>query len=231
MSYVLSRIILNLAKATEIQHDLIIFISIDGSLDEDGIVTVSISIIAPDIQESDITLEWKDRIAKVLLMRSWRLPSVWGTSKVCITMAESIRFILGDYTIPAHIPVIYITDSNNARTLQRHTESSIDNGNDELSYTPNECLQIQKKKSRFTFNHSIYDFLGNIIILKVFSHQLNKDFEVAIMGKSPQPNMFIASANQTADNAANQAHHLAISTHTEKTMTKYIIHRSHQNGL
>jgi len=34
-------------------------------------------------------------------------------------MAESIGFILGEYTIPAHLPIIYITDSNNARTLQR----------------------------------------------------------------------------------------------------------------
>ena len=34
-------------------------------------------------------------------------------------MAEAIGFILGDYTIPADLPVIYITDSNNARTLQR----------------------------------------------------------------------------------------------------------------
>ena len=277
-----------------LQHDLPIFISIDGSLSDDGIATVSISIVAPDIRESDMALEWKERIAKVLLIRSWRLPSVWGTSKVCINMAESIGFILGDYTIPAHIPVIYITDSNNARTLQRNltclseythrkqircikqgidfsiashlefltqkwpkaeqisehhrrlyirgervckiwadsnkpqpkpeaeednnssAESSINDSNDELSCTPNECLQIQKKKARYAFNHNMYDYLGNIIILKVFSHQLNKDFEVSITGKSPQPNMFTASANQIADNAANQAHHLSTGTHTEE---------------
>jgi hypothetical protein len=38
-------------------------------------------------------------------------------------MAESIGFILGEYTIPAEIPVIYITDSNNARALQRNITS------------------------------------------------------------------------------------------------------------
>jgi len=35
-------------------------------------------------------------------------------------MAESIGFILGAYTVPVNIPVIFITDSNNARTLQRN---------------------------------------------------------------------------------------------------------------
>jgi len=38
-------------------------------------------------------------------------------------MAESIGFILGDYTVPADVPVIFITDSNNARTLQRNLTS------------------------------------------------------------------------------------------------------------
>jgi hypothetical protein len=51
-----------------LQHDLPVFISIDGSLDDDGIATVSISVVASDIKESDSALEWKDRIAKVLLI-------------------------------------------------------------------------------------------------------------------------------------------------------------------
>lgn len=75
-------------------------------LNDDGIATVSISIVAPDIRESDSALEWKDCIAKVLLIRSWCLPSIWGTSPACINMAESIGFILWDYLIPAHFPVI-----------------------------------------------------------------------------------------------------------------------------
>jgi hypothetical protein len=40
-----------------LQHDLPVFISIDGSLDDNGIATVSISVVAPDIRESDSALE------------------------------------------------------------------------------------------------------------------------------------------------------------------------------
>jgi hypothetical protein len=35
-------------------------------------------------------------------------------------MAEAIGFLLGEYTIPTHCPIIYITDSNNARSLQQN---------------------------------------------------------------------------------------------------------------
>jgi hypothetical protein len=102
-----------------ISHDLPIFISIDGSLDDLGVAIVSLSIVAPDIRDSDEALEWKDRSAKPLLIRSWPLPSTWGNSKVCINMAEAIGLILGDYTIHHDMPVIYITDSNNARTTTK----------------------------------------------------------------------------------------------------------------
>ena len=54
------------------QHDLPVFVSIDGSLDENGIATVSVSIVAPDIEDTDPkdSLAWQDRLAKVLLIRS-----------------------------------------------------------------------------------------------------------------------------------------------------------------
>ena len=65
-------------------------------------------------------MEWQHRPAKVVLSRIWKLPRQWGTGETCINMAEAFGFILGDYTIPPDIPVIYITDSNNARTLQRN---------------------------------------------------------------------------------------------------------------
>ncbi len=35
-------------------------------------------------------------------------------------MAETFGFIIGEYSIPTDMPIIYITDSNNARTLQRN---------------------------------------------------------------------------------------------------------------
>jgi hypothetical protein len=102
-------------------HDLPIFVAIDGSLDETEVAAVSIAIIASDNKDSDPigSLNWLSRLAKVLLIRSWHLPKKWGTNSACINMAESIGFILGEYTIPAQLPIIYITDTNNARTLQR----------------------------------------------------------------------------------------------------------------
>ena len=104
-----------LALAT--QQDLPICVSIDGSL-KDGFATVSVCIVTPDIRIIDIDNEWQSRPAKVLLIRSWRLPQQWGTGSTCINMAETMGFIIGEYTIPADVPVMYITDSNNARTLQ-----------------------------------------------------------------------------------------------------------------
>lgn len=66
-----------------VQHNLPIFVSIDGIIDDNDNATVSISIVGLDIRELDTVLEWKERIAEVLLMRSWCLPSLWDTSKVC----------------------------------------------------------------------------------------------------------------------------------------------------
>jgi hypothetical protein len=107
------------------QHDLPIFVSIDGSLDENGVTTTSISIVAPDINDHDDvgSLNWQHRIVKILLICSWRLPKQWDT---CINMAELIGFILGEYTIPSDLPIIYITDSNNARVLQRRVKNKED---------------------------------------------------------------------------------------------------------
>jgi hypothetical protein len=102
------------------QHDLPIFVSIDGSVDDLGIATSTVSILAPDIRETDDidSYEWQDRLARVLLIRSWRLPKYWGTAIADINMAEALGFILGEYTIPSGFQIIYVTDSNNAHTLQ-----------------------------------------------------------------------------------------------------------------
>jgi len=102
-----------------VYNDLTILISIDGGL-KNGIATVCVTILAPDIQDTDTDDEWHHRPAIALLIRSWQLPSQWGRSPTCINMAESLGFIIGEYTIPSDLPVIYITDSNNARTLQRN---------------------------------------------------------------------------------------------------------------
>jgi len=58
------------------QHDLPIFISIDGSLDEQSGASTTITIVAPDIRDYDNRdgTKWQDREAKILLIRSWCLP-------------------------------------------------------------------------------------------------------------------------------------------------------------
>ncbi len=101
------------------QHDLPIFDSMDGSLNNKK-APVSISIIAPDIRDNDMNNEWQNRIAKPLLIRSWELSNQWGTSNTYINMAEAIGFIIREYTVPQDLPIIYITDSSNARTLQQN---------------------------------------------------------------------------------------------------------------
>jgi hypothetical protein len=35
-------------------------------------------------------------------------------------MAEAIGFIMGEYMIPTDLPLLFITDSNNAHTLRRN---------------------------------------------------------------------------------------------------------------
>ena len=51
----------------------------------------------------------------------------------------------------------------------------------------------------------MYDNLDRIIVIKVYSHQLNADFTIKTLNKHPKPNLFVVSANQFADNAATQA--------------------------
>jgi len=99
------------------QLNLPAFISIDASL-EGTSATTSVNIIIPDVQPEDVEKEWQHRPARTILTRIWKLPSQWGTGTTCINMAEALGFIIGDYTIPHNMPVIYITDSDNARTLQ-----------------------------------------------------------------------------------------------------------------
>jgi hypothetical protein len=101
------------------QLEIPIFLSIDASLDK-GEAVSSISIVVPDTRENDTGLEWHDRPAKSLFTRAWRVPKYWGTTEVCISMAETFGFIIGEYSIPTDMPIIHITDSNNARTLQRN---------------------------------------------------------------------------------------------------------------
>jgi len=61
----------------------------------------------------------------------------------------------------------------------------------------------------------MYDLLGQIIIVKVFSHQLNPDFTMKSHGNTPSPNLFIVSAKQIADIAATMAHNIHANCDTQ----------------
>jgi len=210
-------------------------------------------------------------------------------------MAETLRFIIREYTTPSDLPIIYITDSKNARRLQRKLKKSdelthrkkirqvkqdIDYSianhlemltskwqckdkltayakrlykrGEEICYTwamnkehfsddtednqnsqygdfrrGEDASDISIKsgttitsvtepndgKNRYIFNTLMYDILGRIIILKVFSHQMNKDFSIKNKGKIPCPNLFVISANQIVDNSAKQAPKVLQDTH------------------
>jgi len=101
------------------KQDLLVFLSINGSVKNNS-ATVSIRIIIPDTKNNDMDMEWWYRSARVLLICTWKIPNQWGTGQTCINMAEAIGFIIGEYTIPSDLPVLYITDSNKARTLQQN---------------------------------------------------------------------------------------------------------------
>ncbi len=127
-----------------------IFVSIDGSLDENDIATVSISIIDHDIHEVDNAKNenWQNRMARVLLIRSWQLPKCWGTGNTYINMAETLGFIIREYTTPSDLPIIYITDSKNERTLQRELKKS-----DELTH------RKKKRQAKQDTDYSIANHL------------------------------------------------------------------------
>lgn len=61
------------------------------------------------------------------------------------------------------------------------------------------------KNKKGYFNCTMYDPLGRVIIVKVFSHQMDSKFDMKDSHSTPCPNTFVVSANQITDNAATQA--------------------------
>ena len=110
-------------------------------------------------------------------------------------------------------------DSNNAYSeeiedeLSISSSTSVDIDEDQNSYASAELKTHQKRLARFTFNHNMYNTLTNTIIMKVFSHQLDADFQTSITGKTPKPNMFVVSGNQIADNTVEQARRIYTQSH------------------
>jgi hypothetical protein len=154
-------------------HELPIFVSIDGSL-EDNSATVSVSIVAPDIKTLDIDMEWQSRPAKVLLIRAWKLPNRWGTSSTCINMTEVLGFIIGESTIPPNLPIIYITDSNNARVLQRN-----------IFHKNNLTHRTMTRKAKQGIEYSLANHLEHLTSLWMGLEYLdNQDKECYLRGKN-----------------------------------------------
>jgi hypothetical protein len=93
-------------------------------------------------------------------------------------------------------PTSYDPSNLNNNSDESLNESSISN-----DYT--HLLEEQsQEKDIYRFDSSVYDLLGWNIIVKVYSHQLQKDYTIKTYGKQPSPNLFTVSANQSADNAA-----------------------------
>ena len=98
------------------RHGLPLAIAIDGSYSNQR-ATTNISIISPDIHEEDTGNEWQDRLGIILLSRSIILPERWGYNESTINMAESLGILMSEYSLPSATPAMYITDSQNARSL------------------------------------------------------------------------------------------------------------------
>ena len=79
---------------------------------------------------------------------------------------------------------------------------SSQNSNEENEYNEQNANRNAK---RYRFDKSMLNIMEHIIIVKVYSHQLDQSCNVKLHGQIPRPNMLIASANQFADKAATQA--------------------------
>ena len=97
-------------------------------------------------------------------------------------------------------PTMFIDDST-ADSIEPWDE---DDSTVESTSSMTPTLQAPTK-NRYRFDDTMLDCHGRIIVVKVYSHQLNKDFTVKTAGMQPSPNMFVTSSNQYADNAADQA--------------------------
>jgi hypothetical protein len=100
-------------------------------------------------------------------------------------------------------PTSYDLGNLNDNSDESSNESSISN-----AYT-NLLEEQSQEKDRYCFDSSMYNLLGRNITIKVYSHQLQKGYTIKTYGKQPSPNLFTVSANQSADNAAEQVKRIA----------------------
>ena len=95
-------------------------------------------------------------------------------------------------------------DNRSLNSLSSWDDNSV-SSNESNESNSSSGSNISTKKNRYHFDDNMYDNLDRIIIIKVYSHQLNADFTIKTLNKHPKPNLFVVSANQFADNAATQA--------------------------
>ena len=76
-------------------------------------------------------------------------------------MGESIRFVIGEYTILSDLPFIYITDANNAGALQRNMKNSD-------SFTHNKVRGIKQGIENSIANH----YLEHLILKRPQQDQI-----------------------------------------------------------
>jgi len=94
-------------------------------------------------------------------------------------------------------------DSTHTDDDREDWSRSTDDTNSTIEEQSQDTMDLQSK-NRYHFDESMINILDQVLIIKVYSHQLNKDFSIKQPGKSPSPNLFVVSANQFADNAASQ---------------------------
>jgi len=85
------------------------------------------------------------------------------------------------------------------------TEDKMSDSSDTLNTAGTIRNAYLPERSRHYFDSSMYDALGHVIIVKVFSHQLNDGFTTNYPTKQPRYNLFVVYANQAVDNAVTQA--------------------------
>jgi len=148
------------------QSQLPLFIGVDGGFDN-GLATVSVVIAKPDTRATDQANEWEDRLAKPLLIRFMQLPAFLGASPITINMAETLGLIIADYSIPHKHPTIIITDSQNARTLQRN-----------LFFQDNFTHRQLTRKLRFGISHSLSAHLNMLTTMRLPIEDLPPELEL-----------------------------------------------------
>jgi hypothetical protein len=123
---------------------------------------------------------------------------------------------------------------DNTDDSSHHTSStmeSYDTDYTDINSTGSDETQfLGTNNNRNRFDPSTYDLLGRIIIVKVFSHQVNQDFTNKSYGQNPAPNLFVVPANQIADNQLPW-HTTYMKNMTDKTLMSITILSSLLNGV